>query len=329
MVFASARVSLKTMNIQLGRCRYDDIIQPVSGRALPLHKGEVLRITQVEGEQCVDFNCFNLHDYKERMSVGHMRVQGIRVREGHIAVSAPPRYRAMLAIIHMAETCVTDLLGARCDATSGELEYGLVPRTNCQDTLAEAIREYGLTPDDAHDSFNMWMHTVWGESFHSVRNIGPKGDYVDLLALMDVLAVPVTCGSGDIGQVSNFGFKPIQVQIFEASEQSNELMAQYLKQCSGFKNQRTRSDFRVREIRADRKLRRVPNYQPQFRAFPIVETEIEVALDRAELAQVRRLRGKMGKTEEEVIRAAFMLWYQANRAKPHWVRPDGLNCSCC
>ena len=72
--------------MQPGPCRYDDIIRPISGRALPLHKGEVLRITQVEGTQCVDFNCFNLHDYKERMSVGHMRVQGIRVREGHIAV---------------------------------------------------------------------------------------------------------------------------------------------------------------------------------------------------------------------------------------------------
>jgi hypothetical protein len=38
-------------------------------------------IIQVEGEQCVDFNCFNLRDYKERMSVGHMRLQGFRVAQ--------------------------------------------------------------------------------------------------------------------------------------------------------------------------------------------------------------------------------------------------------
>ena len=48
-------------------------------RAIPLFAGEVMRIIQVEGEQCVDFNCFNLRDYKERMSVGHMRLQGFRV----------------------------------------------------------------------------------------------------------------------------------------------------------------------------------------------------------------------------------------------------------
>ena len=149
----------------IGDCRYDITLAPSSGKAVPVYQGETLRITQAGGEQCVDFNCFNLHDYKERMSVGHMRLQGFRVRRGHIAVSAPPRYNPMLAITHMAETCVTDLLGSRCDATGGEREYGLVPRTNCQDTFAEAIREYGLTPDDVHDSFNMWMHTVWGESF--------------------------------------------------------------------------------------------------------------------------------------------------------------------
>jgi uncharacterized protein len=312
-----------------GNCRYDITLQPISGKAIPLHQGEVLRIIQVGGEQCVDFNCFNLHDYKERMSVGHMRVQGIRVHEGHIAVSAPPRYRPMLAIIHMSATCITDLIGARCDATAGEREYGLVDRTNCQDTLAEAIREYGLTPDDVHDSFNMWMHTIWNGSFFPIRNVGPKGDYVDLLALMDVLAVPITCGSGDIGQISNFGFKPIRCQVFEASDHTHSVMQRYLDQCTGFKNQRTRDDFRVKKIRKERKLSPIPGYEPRFRAFPIETRQIDVEFTPAQLKAIRAQRGKMGKTEEEVVRAAFMLWYQANRMKPHWIRPEGIGCLHC
>lgn len=310
-----------------GKCRLDITLQPISGKAVPLYAGETLRLTQVEGEQCVDFNCFNLHDYKERMSVGHMRLQGFRVSQGHIAVSAPPRYRPMLAITHMAETCVTDLLGARCDATGGEREYGIVPRTNCQDTFAEAIREYGLTPDDVHDSFNMWMHTTWGESFRVLRNIGPRGDYVDLLALMDVLAVPITCGSGDIGQVSNFGFKPIQVQIYEATDDSRALMQTYLDRCTKFANQRKREDLRVNRILEHRELRQVAGYKPQFRAFPIEWTEIEVPLSRAEIGDLRKLlRRDAGSKDADIIRAAFMLWYQTNRMQPHWVHPDGPGC---
>jgi hypothetical protein len=40
--------------------------------------------------------------------------------------------------------------------------------------------------------------------------------------------VPITCGSGDLGQISNFGFKPIQVQVFEASEDSRAVTQTYL-----------------------------------------------------------------------------------------------------
>jgi hypothetical protein len=304
-----------------GPCRYDVTLRPVSGKAIPVFSGEVLRITQVLGEQCVDFNCFNLHDHKERMSVGHMRVQGFRVKQGHLVVSNPPRYRPMLAILHMAETCVTDLIGARCDATAGEREYGLTDRTNCQDTLAEAIREYGLTPDDVHDSFNMWMHTIWDGSFRPIRNIGPPGDHVDLLALMDVLAVPVTCGSGDLGQISNFSFKPIQAQVFEASAQTKTVVDEHLRRCTGLTNQRRRDDFRIKAIRAERELRPTPGYQPRFRSFPIVQTDITVEFSATEYEAVQRLLPSHGKADGEAVRAAFMLWYQRNRMRPHWIRP--------
>ena len=140
------------------------------------------------------------------------------------------------------------------------------------------------------------MHTVWNDSFRPVRNIGPTGDYVDLLALMDVLAVPITCGSGDIGQISNFGFKPIQVQVFEASDHSREVTQRYLDKCTGFKNQRTREEFRVKEIRKERKLSRVPGYQPQFRAFPIEEKEIEVSLARPNSRPFNRCAARWART---------------------------------
>jgi uncharacterized protein len=224
--------------------------------------------------------------------------------------------------VHMSETCVSDLLGSRCDATLGEREYGLEHRTNCQDTLAEAIGEYGLTPDDVHDSFNMWMHTVWDDlGFLPRRNVGPPGDHVDLLALMDVLAVPITCGSGDIGQISNFGFKPIRVQVFEASSDSKGLVDEYLRRFTGFKNQRNRGEFGVREIRTDRELRAVPGYQPRFRCYPIVHTDIDVELPAEEYSRIQQLRGQLGASDGEVVRAAFMLWYQHNRVRRHWVSP--------
>jgi uncharacterized protein len=175
----------------------------------------------------------------------------------------------------------------------------------------------------------MWMHTIWDGNFFPIRNVGPQGDYVDLLALMDVLAVPIICGSGDLGQISNFGFKPIQVQVFDASDETRAVTKSYLDRCTGFSNQRKRADFRVQDIRKERKLTRIQDYEPQFRAYPVESTDIDVPFSAAELKSLRRLRGKMGRSDEAVVRSAFMLWYQANRMKAHWIAPSGPGCQCC
>ena len=36
-------------------------LQPGTGKAFEVRAGQILRIEQIEGGQCVDFNCFNLH----------------------------------------------------------------------------------------------------------------------------------------------------------------------------------------------------------------------------------------------------------------------------
>ena len=196
-------------------------IEPVSGKAIPVHKGEILRIKQIEGGQCVDFNCFNLNDHKEYMSVGHMRREGFRTAQDRSHLEQSAALPANDEDPHMPPTCVTDLLGARCSAVPFEVHYGIKDQPNCQDTLAEAAGEYGLTPDDIHDSLNFWMNTEWDHiGSYTVWNTGKADDYVDLLALMDVLAVPVTCGSGNLWVTSNFSYKPIQVQVFEATRQT-------------------------------------------------------------------------------------------------------------
>lgn len=301
-----------------GKQRYERVLQPVSGKAVPVYKGEVLRITLVEGPQCVDFNCFNLHDYMESMSVGHMRRGSFRVRKGDPVWSKPPRFSPMMAVLEMAETCVTDLLGARCHATQFERERGFVKtHTNCQDTFAEAIGEYGLTPDDVHDSFNMWMNTGWdyaGNYIPYVRNIGKKGDFVDLLALMDVLAVPIVCGSGDLGNTSNYFYRPIKIEIFERSEQTDKLTGAYLKRHTGYKNQRKLEDFRVKEIRTERELKPVPGYEAHFLNYPLKIQPITIDLTEEDYRNVKglKLRG-LGKDDEDAVRTAVMSWYTRNR----------------
>ncbi|HEX4330399.1 MAG TPA: urea carboxylase-associated family protein [Burkholderiales bacterium] len=193
------------------------VMQPGTGKALEVKAGQILRIEQTEGAQCVDFNCFNLHDYKEAMHVGRMRAMyGLLPGKGDFLWSAPPRERAMMYILEDTAHC-NDIMFSRCNAYLYESAYGFASHTNCHDIQAEAQREYGLTPDDVHDSYNMFMCTEVRDGRPQIKrqHSGP-GDHVELLALIDVLAVPNVCGN-DVGRTSNFSLKPIRLMVAEAS----------------------------------------------------------------------------------------------------------------
>ena len=246
-------------------------MEPGTGRAIELRKGQVLRIEQIEGGQCVDFNCFNLHDYKEFMHCGRTRtVHGFHPTTGTFMWSAPPRERAMLYIL--ADTVGrNDLLFPRCSAYLYESAYGFAVHTNCHDIQAEAQREYGLTPDDVHDSFNLFMCTGVDKDGHAsmTRQTTKPGDYVDLLALMDVLAVPNVCGA-DVMRTSNFSLKPIKLTVLTATAADLARVPDVPRLAS----QRTPRDFRNPTIKVDRQLRRDPAYKPEFPNTPIRMVEI-------------------------------------------------------
>mgnify|MGYP003693705369 CR=1 FL=1 len=169
--------------ISYGKERFDLVLQTdIWERQSRYTPEKYLRIIQVEGEQCVDFNAFNLHDYKERMDVGSSRGStGFRPKKGDILSFQSAQIPSHDRYSEMSPTCQTDVLGRTCHATVFEMSFGLERHTNCQDTIAEAISEYGLTPDDAHDSFNMWMNSEWdstGKTF-TMANTGRKGDFVE------------------------------------------------------------------------------------------------------------------------------------------------------
>jgi uncharacterized protein YcgI (DUF1989 family) len=284
------------------------VIVPGTGRALEVRRGQILRIEQVVGRQCADFNCFNLHDYKEFFHTGRTRhLHGIHPTTGDFLWSAPPRERPMMAII--ADTVGTnDILYPRCSGFLFEYQYGLPIHTNCHDIQAEAQREFGLTPDDVHDSFNFFMHTgidAIGRPFIA-KNTARKGDYVELLALIDVLAVPNVCGA-DVMMTSDFELKPLKVVVFEAADSDWAAVTEPPRA----KNQRTPADFRVQRIKPDRALQRDPTYQPEFTNVPLQHADIEVTLTAEEMKQLRGLvaTGKFGETEAEVLRYLFFTWW--------------------
>jgi len=298
------------MTTAYGNVRFDIILKPVSGKAVPVYKGEVLRITQVDGGQCVDFNCYNLHNYKEHMSVGPSA--GFRKVKGDLVMSRHPWARPMLAILEMPESCVTDVIAPGCSSSLFKRRTGIDDHTNCQHTFSQCIAEYGLNAEDIHNSFNLWMNSAWtedGKYFSSPnRNTGKKGDHVDFLALMDVLAVPVTCGGGDVSRGSNYWFKPVQVQVLETSDELRALTHDYISRYPA-----KDTDEPAKPIRSKRELEAIPGYQHHFKNYPLRIHEFSIELTVEDYLNLQKLeRMGLGDDDEDALRSAVIEWYVTN-----------------
>jgi uncharacterized protein YcgI (DUF1989 family) len=284
------------------------ILEPGTGKAIELLAGQILRIEQVEGGQCVDFNAFNLHDYKEFMHCGRTRtVHGFNPTEGTFLWSQPPRERALLYILKDTVKR-NDVLFPRCSAYLYESAYGFHDHTNCHDIQAEAQREYGLTPDDVHDSFNFFMNTEVGMDGKATitRQSSKAGDFVDLLALTDVLAVPNVCGA-DVMRTSNFSLKPIKLTIFEATDADMAAVPA----TPVLRSQRTPKDFRQPTIKADRELYRDTAYMPAFTNVPIRTEEVSVTLSEEEAALFDAARLPLyGDDEGAALRDMLFTWWE-------------------
>jgi len=287
------------------------VLEPGTGKAFELLAGQVMRIEQIEGNQCVDFNCFNLHDYKEFMHCGRTRtLHGINPTEGSFMWSAPPRERAMAYILRDT-VGRNDVMFPRCSANLYESIYGLPVHTNCHDIQSEAQREYGLTPDDVHDSFNLFMSTgVTPEGMpYITRQDSKPGDYFEVLAMFDLLAVPNVCGA-DIMKTSNFAIRPVRISIYSASEAD---LAQVPALPPRVASQRSPADFKIRNIKADRELTRDPAYTPAFTNTPIVYQEVAVELSEEEAALLQAARLPVyGADDGAALRDIVFSWWEEN-----------------
>jgi uncharacterized protein YcgI (DUF1989 family) len=298
---------------EYGRLREELVMQPVTGKAIPVYSGEVLRISQVEGGTCVDYNAYNLHDYKEYLDCGFNRNRGNSVGKGAIVWTGSPRGRPMYVILDHSDRFHQYYQGHRCNGIMNELEYGFVGHPNCQDTFAETIREYGLTPDDVHDSYNLWMQVVvtpdGKRQFH--WNKARKGDYVDLLAVIDTLSVPVICG-GDISCLNNFDPKPMRAQVFAASAATRELVDLVQKRFGGMRAQETPENFKKGGVLAQRKLVRDPSYVPAF-IPPPKKTTLDVTLTPEAERQLEKFlaTGNYLTCKEEALLQTFLRWFDA------------------
>lgn len=261
----------------------EHLIEPGKGVAIEVRKGQVLRIEQVEGMQCGDFNIYNLHDRNEHLHSGRtMILHGFSPTKGDLLWSNGPRERPMMAILE--NTSRTDTLYAACSGVVYSRVFGARAHTNCQQIQAEAQREYGISAHHVHPSFNLFMYVEFdaeGQSY-IVKNKATKEDYIEFAALMDVLAIPNVCGD-DYGKSSNYWLRPLRAIVMEATEDDAASTARMTDEANS-------AVLEVEEQAPPIPLRKDVGYTPSFPHLPITEMTYEVELDDQQLSAFNAAR---------------------------------------
>ncbi len=162
-----------------------------------IEKGQSLRIIDVHGSQGVDFLCYNAHAPEERYHAPNTlkAARTLRLTKGHVLYSDVAR-----PIFTITEdTCGThDTIGGCCSAPSNEMLYGVVDCPGCRENFLSVLAEFGLGRKDIVPNINFFCNVpVIGEARLAdsvfVESRSEPGDYVELRAEMDALAVISNC----------------------------------------------------------------------------------------------------------------------------------------
>jgi uncharacterized protein len=189
------------------------IIEPRTGTAFILKKGQQLKVTDIKGEQVSDFICFSEHDTAEYLSSGRTidYAETIFLTKGHPFYSN--RSNVMFSI---KEDTVGrhDFLLTPCSADTFRIIYGHTnPHRGCFGNLAEALAPYGIQPDAIPVCFNIFMHVTVNGDTGKIDVLPPKShasDYIIIEATMDII-VGMTACSAEMS--NNYSFKPIGYEI--------------------------------------------------------------------------------------------------------------------
>lgn len=266
----------------------DFVLEPATGKAVPVRRGQTLSLEQLGDGQCVDLNVCNLRDRRERFDAARTRmIHGIRPSVGAMLWSTAPANRPLLSIV-ADSVGQNDVLFPACSRSEYERLAGCPDHTNCHDILAEAGREYGLGPEDVHDPFNGWLDAGVADdgTLYSRAVSARRGDRIDFLAQLDVLVVVSVCGDDLFGS-SQFEIKPVRMTVSEEPEPD-------LDPATGG------------ELAAD------PSFVPSWRTAAVRPRDIEIELPDELAPTIEALvrSGRFGATAGEAVRAVVFHWWQ-------------------
>jgi len=179
-----------------------------------VRRGEILRLVDLEGQQAVDFLCFDAANPVDRYSATNtVKVQG-NIYVGNGTVLYSDSGAALFTII--ADTCGRhDTIYGCCSEANNFLRYGVRDTPSCYANFCEILARFELDERSIVGNVNFFMSVpVLPDGGAGVADgVSPPGSCVELRAERDVLAVLSNCPQMH-NPCNGYNPTPIQVMIY-------------------------------------------------------------------------------------------------------------------
>lgn len=190
-------------------------IEPRSGVAFTLDKGQRLIVIDPRGEQVADLLAFNRHDVGEAISSGRTLDYASKI---YLTTGDPLYSNRSNVLLDIVEDMVGrhDFLLTPCSKDTFRIIYGDTdPHQGCFGNLAEALKPFGVTEDMIPAAFNCFMNVpVDGVTGRLTVEppLSKAGDRIVFKARMNLVIGLTACSAL---QSNNGSFKPIHWEILD------------------------------------------------------------------------------------------------------------------
>ena len=187
-------------------------VDPQTGTAFELARGECLRVLDPLGEQVADLIAYRREDPREWLSSGRTFDYNDTIYLTTGAVLYSNRSTPMLTIVR--DTVGRhDFLYTPCSPETFTILYKTTGHhPSCFENLARHLKPFGIEPDSIPTTFNLFMNVTIGSD--GALSIAPPrsrpGDCIELRAEVDLI-VGLTACSAEMS--NNYHFKPIDYEI--------------------------------------------------------------------------------------------------------------------
>ena len=169
------------------------IVDPGGSWSGVIYARDRVRFVDLEGQQAVDFLCYNAHDTRDRYNAANTMkmAENVYINTGTVLYG---EYATPLVKVAASSCRNHDTIGGCCSLEMNWIRYG--KRTHsCRANFIYELSKFQMGEPDIVANVNFFMSVPVAQDGHMAISDGPSkaGDLVEVEAVIDVIAVISNC----------------------------------------------------------------------------------------------------------------------------------------